>query len=114
MLHQTTTPKRVGNRLQKKATGGLNELSSDKQKSQKKIALAKDVMSLRQTIARLDGEISELDSVLCAEDLQVHMDALHEYNEVKDMGQMLLGKIAEMDGTTTKRLYERMGIDFDD
>jgi len=41
---------------------------------------------------------------------------LHEYNEIKDVGQALLGMLAQMagGGTTTKDLYEVYGLEFDD
>jgi len=29
----------------------------------------------------------------CEEELQEHIDKLHEYNEIKDVGQLLIGKL---------------------
>jgi uncharacterized protein YejL (UPF0352 family) len=45
--------------------------------------------------------------------LSRHITLLHEYNEVKDVGQMLLGKYAEMQGTTTSKMYEQFGLELD-
>ncbi|CAG8716707.1 9796_t:CDS:2, partial [Dentiscutata heterogama] len=46
--------------------------------------------------------------------LDEHYHLLHEYNAIKDIGQMLFGKCAELDGTTTKEIYERFGLELDD
>ena len=76
--------------------------------------IARDVAALRTELEGVEGQITELTADGCSEDeLQLHIDALHEYNEVKDVGQMLLGKIAELEGTTTTSLYERFGLDLD-
>lgn len=29
----------------------------------------------------------------CEEELQEHIDKLHEYNEIKDVGQLIIGKL---------------------
>ncbi|ELT94775.1 hypothetical protein CAPTEDRAFT_99674, partial [Capitella teleta] len=47
-------------------------------------------------------------------ELQGHITKLHEYNEMKDVGQMLLGKLAVERGTTTKELYGEYGLDLND
>lgn len=41
--------------------------------------------------------------------LQSHIKALHDYNEMKDAGQLLLGQLALLEGTTVKDMY----ADFD-
>lgn len=76
--------------------------------------ISKDVEKLRTQLKEIDGNIEELTASGCREDeLKLHIDALHEYNEIKDVGQMLLGKMAELEGTTTTALYERFGLDLD-
>ena len=76
--------------------------------------LARDVEKLKTQLKEIDGNIEELTACGCCEDeLKLHIDALHEYNEIKDVGQMLLGKIAELEGTTTTALYERFGLELD-
>ena len=43
-----------------------------------------------------------------------HIRALHAYNEMKDVAQMLMGKLAEMEGGLTRDLYPRFGLDLAD
>lgn len=70
---------------------------------------------LSKEVQRLDQELDSIRSDGYSEDeLQVHIDKLHEYNEVKDIGQLLLGKLAEVEGTTTSTLYEKFGLCLDD
>ncbi|KXS22218.1 hypothetical protein M427DRAFT_150561 [Gonapodya prolifera JEL478] len=40
--------------------------------------------------------------------------ALHDYNELKDLGQSLLGKMGEIEGLTTRKMYERYGMELED
>lgn len=76
--------------------------------------LSRDVEKLKTQLKEIDRNIEELTASGCRDDeLQLHIDALHEYNEIKDVGQMLLGKIAEIEGTTTTALYERFGLELD-
>ncbi|KAF7678791.1 DNA repair protein SWI5 like protein [Astathelohania contejeani] len=39
---------------------------------------------------------------------------LNLYNEIKDIGQMLMGKIADLRGVTTRELHEEFGIIYDE
>ena len=76
--------------------------------------LARDVEKIKTQLKEIDRNIEELSaSGFCEEELKSHIDALHEYNEMKDVGQMLLGKIAEIEGTTTTALYDRFGLNLD-
>lgn len=43
-----------------------------------------------------------------------HIDALHRYNELKDVGQTLLGKLAEQQGCMTRDMYPKYGLDLED
>lgn len=45
---------------------------------------------------------------------KTYMDRLHRYNEAKDMAQALMGKLAQLTGTTTRNLYPNFGLSFDD
>jgi hypothetical protein len=46
-------------------------------------------------------------------DVKEHMNLLHEYNEIKDIGQILIGKIAELKGTTCKHIYTEYDLEID-
>lgn len=46
--------------------------------------------------------------------IKEHMNLLHEYNEIKDIGQILIGKIAELKGTTSKAIYSEYDLDLTD
>lgn len=76
--------------------------------------VAQDVEELRKELESVESEIAELSKDHCEEELQQYIDLLHEYNEIKDVGQLLLGKIAEVQGTTTAELYERFELNLDD
>ncbi len=54
-----------------------------------------DIDVLKEKIAKIDQEINELGIEYSEDELQIHIDKLHEYNEIKDIGQRLLGKIGK-------------------
>ncbi|XP_004212294.1 DNA repair protein SWI5 homolog [Hydra vulgaris] len=77
--------------------------------------LVQDIAALRSDIEKVEKEITELKSEnYCESELQVYIDRLHEYNEIKDIAQMVIGKIAEIEGTTSRLLYSRFDLDIDD
>ncbi|XP_055964891.1 DNA repair protein SWI5 homolog [Sorex fumeus] len=74
-----------------------------------------DVERLREERDSLEREIAQLLSDgLCVEELDEHISRLHEYNDIKDVGQMLLGKLAVLRGVTTKELYAEFDLDLSD
>ena len=83
--------------------GGLQDADS----------LARDILKLKETVERLESEVGLMAEEYSEEELQQHIDRLHEYNEVKDMGQLLLGKLAEVEGTTTAAIYQRFELELD-
>jgi hypothetical protein len=42
------------------------------------------------------------------------IEKLHDYNDMKDAGQALLGYLAQLEGTTTKQMYRKFGLNMDD
>ncbi|XP_076984205.1 DNA repair protein SWI5 homolog [Tamandua tetradactyla] len=78
-------------------------------------SLQLDIQKLKEKRDMLDKEISQLLSEgYSVDELEDHILQLHEYNEIKDVGQMLLGKLAVIRGVTTKDLYPEFGLDMDD
>ena len=78
------------------------------------VSLTEEIEVLKHKITEKDKEISKLSADYDTEELQHHIKKLHEYNEIKDIGQTLLGKIAEVDGVTTTHLYQRFSLTLDD
>ncbi|XP_068105902.1 DNA repair protein SWI5 homolog [Hyperolius riggenbachi] len=77
--------------------------------------LEQDVARLKEKEASLDKEIAQLEAEgYSLAELEEHISLLHEYNELKDTGQMLLGRLAILRGVTTKDLYSEFGLDFED
>uniref|UniRef100_A0A8C8YRR0 DNA repair protein SWI5 homolog n=1 Tax=Prolemur simus TaxID=1328070 RepID=A0A8C8YRR0_PROSS len=74
-----------------------------------------DIQKLKEKNDMLDKEISQLISEgYRVDELEDHIAQLHEYNDIKDIGQMLLGKLAVIRGVTTKDLYPEFGLDMND
>ena len=65
---------------------------------------------LREREAQLDLEIAQLESEgLSVEELDHQIDLLHRYNDVKDVAQIVMGRLAELDSVTVKSLHEKYG-----
>lgn len=43
-----------------------------------------------------------------------HIKCLHRYNEMKDIAQMLFGKLAEIRGVRTRDIYADFDLELDD
>ena len=46
--------------------------------------------------------------------IQKRIKLLHDYNEIKDAGQVLLGRLAHLEGCTTKAMYEQFNLALDE
>ncbi|KAJ7334334.1 swi5-like zinc finger protein [Desmophyllum pertusum] len=79
-----------------------------------KVSLLEEIDSLKAKLDILNKDITELSKEYSEEELQLHIQKLHEYNEIKDVGQLLIGKLAEIDGTTTRAMYQEFGLDLED
>lgn len=77
-------------------------------------SIAADIQQLKDQLEKVDSEISELSQDYHEDELQLYIDHLHDYNEIKDVGQLLLGKLAEVQGTTTAQLYHQFDLNLDD
>jgi hypothetical protein len=76
--------------------------------------------NLETQLGEILSEIETLKSSLEKDNMDVdalikeRIELLHTYNDVKDIGQMLLGQCAVMEGQTTKEMYDKFGIDLND
>ncbi|TRY74122.1 hypothetical protein DNTS_026671 [Danionella cerebrum] len=74
-----------------------------------------EVRGLKKTLEALNSEIAELENEgFVVQELDQHIDLLHEYNDIKDIGQTLLGRLASLRGVTTRDLYSHFGLELDD
>ncbi|XP_063067453.1 DNA repair protein SWI5 homolog [Engraulis encrasicolus] len=70
---------------------------------------------LRQKGAELDSQIAQLQNEgMNIEELDEHIELLHEYNDIKDAAQTLLGQLARVRGVTTAELYSQFGLELED
>ncbi|XP_060068064.1 DNA repair protein SWI5 homolog [Ylistrum balloti] len=77
--------------------------------------LRNEIKKLEETTKNVQKDIDSLkNSGFDVAELTTHMDMMHHYNEIKDVGQMVLGRIAELDGVRTRDLYKEYGLDIND
>lgn len=80
-----------------------------------RISASSDTGRMKVRLQNLQAEIDSLKKEgLKEEELKTHIDKLHEYNEIKDVAQMVLGRIATLEGVRTKDLYAKYGLNLDD
>ncbi|XP_049595185.1 DNA repair protein SWI5 homolog [Syngnathus scovelli] len=80
-----------------------------------KVSPEEEVEELEKRSIQLDAEIAQLEMEgYNVEELDCHIDMLHEYNDIKDIGQSLLGRIAALRGTTVRDLYSHFGLELED
>ncbi|KAF9365847.1 swi5-like zinc finger protein [Mortierella sp. NVP85] len=77
------------------------------------------ITELKATIKDLQRQEQEIMKAIRGEGtpsdiIDRHIKQLHRYNEIKDAGQIILGKCAELEGTTIKKQYEIFGLDPED
>nr|XP_034345406.1 DNA repair protein SWI5 homolog [Arvicanthis niloticus] len=80
-----------------------------------KETLSSDIQKLKEKQDMLDKEISQLtaEGYLVIQ-LEQHLFLLHEYNDIKDVSPMLLGKLTVTQGVTTKELYPDFDLNQND
>ncbi|XP_012689594.1 DNA repair protein SWI5 homolog [Clupea harengus] len=75
----------------------------------------REVEELKRKRDELDSEIALLrNEGMEIQELDQHIDLLHEYNDMKDIGQTLLGQLATLRGVTTRDLYGLFDLELDD
>ncbi|CAG9864373.1 unnamed protein product [Phyllotreta striolata] len=78
------------------------------------IELKSRVERLQKQVGELEVEIGSLERDGVTGDLRPQMEALHDYNETKDLAQTILGRLAEVEGITIKELHLRYELPTDE
>ena len=68
-----------------------------------------EILQLHKEILELNRKI-EMNEKNSKESL----NKVHEYNDIKDIGQMLLGKLGQLENKTIMELYDEYNIDLND
>ncbi len=76
--------------------------------------LRSQVSLLKELIQQSKHEIGLQNDTEITAAHKTYMDRLHRYNEAKDVAQALLGKLAQLTGTTTRDLYPNFNLSYDD
>ena len=87
-------------------------------RSQERTDLIKEINHFREKLQTITEELNALlikkDSFPTQEQLSAHRERLHQYNEAKDLGILLLGHLAELTGVKVQSLYDDFEIGPDD
>jgi hypothetical protein len=80
--------------------------------------LTTDILVLRSKLETLSQEMDCLlmkkDQFPTQEQITEHMDRLHKYNDYKDIGQALLGHLAEIKKCRVQAMYEEYALEEND
>ena len=109
------TPRRVGLSAQTRTplSGGA-KFKSPSSASRTQEDVTRSVLELQAEVDQVMQQLNPLLAVYSEEDVQSYIDDLHQYNEVKDAAQTLLGKYAEMEQTTVAQAHEKFGLGVED
>ncbi|KAJ1855923.1 swi5-like zinc finger protein [Coemansia sp. RSA 1722] len=78
------------------------------------------IRALKDEVAKVQkerdsaAELSGLTSEQARRATDAHITRLHRYNDIKDAGQILFGKLAELRGKTVKEMYKEYGVETSD
>ncbi|KAL4883264.1 DNA repair protein [Aspergillus karnatakaensis] len=80
-------------------------------------ALRTSIIDLESQAAGLEDQIAQTKAKLKnnpSETVKRHIRLLHEYNEIKDVGQGLMGLIADARGVRVVDVHKEFGVDVKD
>ena len=80
----------------------------DAQSEQSRIEI--EISSLKEESNRLKDKLESLSCECSDLEMGELLDKLHQYNDIKDVTQILLGKLADFDGIPISSLYSRFGL----
>ncbi|XP_064121635.1 DNA repair protein SWI5 homolog [Macrobrachium nipponense] len=84
---------------------------SNNSTGQQVLSQEEDLDKLIKLERDLEEEISSLQDLgFEVEELQGHISNLHRYNEIKDAAQLVMGRLAELEGVTVKEIHEKYGV----
>lgn len=76
------------------------------------------LQEIQREISKILSENQDIQTRLKIKDIEAtlkeHIVKMHEYNEIKDNVQLLLGKLSEFQGCTIKEMYKKYDLDFND
>jgi len=72
------------------------------------------IEELKAEVAGLTTENNRLEKERKSDPETLYIKSLHEYNELKDAGVALMGRLAELEESTVKEMYKRFGLELDD
>ena len=82
--------------------------------SPKKLTVDEKIQNLETKLSELDKQIIDLNSKnLDLNELDTIIDKLHKYNEIKDLGLMLIEKLANYKEVTIKDFFKIYEIDLE-
>ena len=82
--------------------------------STEKSCIEDEISVLREESIKLKEKLKLLSSDCSEGEMEGILDRLHEYNDIKDATQILLGKLADFDEKPVAALYSRFGLNTTD
>lgn len=108
------TPRRVGLPTQKRITQEARAVYRSPSATRSQDDVSRSIAKLQAEVEQVKQQLSPLLAVYTEDDVQRYIDALHEYNEIKDAAQTLLGKYAELQQITVAQAHEKFGLGVED
>ena len=104
-LHENVTPQKLFNIPLSSSSALQNRYESTEE-------IIADIKIAKEKLYNLECQLQMLSNR--DEKLHFYINKLHEYNEIKDTGIVLIGKLAEVESLTTADLYGIFGLQIED
>lgn len=77
-------------------------------------SLIRDITNFREKLDTVSHECDLLllkkDTFPTQEQIDAHIQRFHDYNEIKDIGMLIIGHLAEIEKVQNKEIYEQYGL----